>query len=75
MSRSYRHTSICGLAAADSEKDDKRCWHRRFRRRNRQLVRQGVEPLPVRVLSNPWGMAKDGKHWFDATRHPRLLRK
>ena len=28
MSRSYRHTSICGLASAASEKDDKRRWHR-----------------------------------------------
>lgn len=75
MSRSYRHTSICGLAAADSEKDDKHSWHRRFRHRNRQLVRQGLDPLPLRVASDPWVMAKDGKQWFGRRRHPRLMRK
>jgi len=75
MSRSYRHTSICGLASAASEKDDKRRWHRRFRQQNRQRVRQDREPLPLDAVGDPWLMAKDGKQWFDRTRHPRLLRK
>jgi len=75
MSRSYRHTSICGLASAASEKDDKRRWHRRFRQQNRQRVRQGTEPLSLAAVSDPWLMAKDGKQWFDRTQHPRLLWK
>ena len=75
MSRSYRHTSICGLASAASEKDDKRRWHHRFRQRNRQRVHQGKEPLSLGAVGDPWLMAKDGKQWFDRTRHPRLLRK
>ena len=75
MSQSYRHTPICGLACAASEKADKQRWHRRFRRRNRELVRQAGEPLPIRVASNPWDMAKDGKQRFDQTRLPRLMRK
>jgi hypothetical protein len=75
MSRSYRYTPICGLTTAASEKDDKQRWHRRFRHRNRQLVRHGEDPLLQRVVSDPWLMAKDGKQWFDPTRHPRLPRK
>ena len=75
MSRSYRHTSICGITTAASEKDDKRQWHRRFRHRNRQWVHQDLDPLPWRMVSDPWLMAKDGKQWFDQTRHPRLMRK
>ena len=75
MSRSYRHTSICGLASAASEKDDKRRWHRRFRQRNRQRVRQDREPLPLDAVSDPWLMAKDGKQWFDRRRHSRLMWK
>jgi hypothetical protein len=75
MSRSYRSTSICGLACAPSEKGDKQHWHRRFRRRNRQRLTQGAEPLPLRAVSNPWTMAKDGKHWFDARRLPHRMRK
>jgi hypothetical protein len=75
MSRSYRSTSICGLASAPSEKDDKQRWHRRWRRQNRQRVHQGAEPLPLRVVSDPWTMAKDGKQWFHARRLPHLMRK
>ena len=75
MRRSYRHISLCSLASAASEKDDKRRWHRRFRQRNRQRVRQDREPLSLDAVSDPWLMAKDGKQWFDRTRHPRLLRK
>ena len=73
MSRSYRHTPICSLAAAASEKEDKRRWHRRFRQRNHQRVCQGTEPLSLTAVSEPWLMAKDGKQWFDRRRHPRLL--
>jgi hypothetical protein len=61
MSHSYRHTSICGITTAASEKDDKRRWHRRFRQRNRQRIRQGTEPLSLAAASDPWLMAKDGK--------------
>jgi hypothetical protein len=75
MSRSSRSTPICGLASAPSEKDDKQRWHRRFRRRNRQRLHQGAEPLPLRAFSNLWTMAKDGKQWFDARRLPHLMRK
>ncbi|HEY5866932.1 MAG TPA: hypothetical protein VI542_15510 [Candidatus Tectomicrobia bacterium] len=75
MSRSYRHTSICGLTTAASEKDDKRRWHRRYRHHNGQSLRQGMEPIPVQAVSDPWLMAKDGKQWFDRRRHPWLVRK
>ena len=75
MSQSYRHTSICGITTAASEKDDKRRWHHRFRQWNRQRVLQGQEPLLLRAVSDPWLMAKDGKQWFDQARHPRLIRK
>jgi hypothetical protein len=59
MSRSYRHTSICGLASAASEKDDKRRWHRRFRQRNRQRVRQDREPLPLDAVGDPWAWRRN----------------
>jgi len=75
MSRSHCHTPICGITTAASEKDDKRRWHRRFRQRNRQRVRQHRELLPLDAVGDPWLMAKDGKQWFDWTRHPRLLCK
>jgi hypothetical protein len=75
MSRSYRHTAICGLGSAASEKVDKRRWHRRFRQRNRQRVCQDREPLPLDAISDPWPMEKDGTQWFDRRQYPRLLCK
>ena len=71
MSRSRRHFPVMGLCG-HSEKWDKQCWHRRFRHRNRQRVRLGLEPLPVRILSNTDHMNKDGKQWI---RNPRYFRK
>jgi hypothetical protein len=75
MSRSSRRTAVCGVTCADSEKDDKRRWHRRWRHGNRQRIRQGADPLPLRAISDPWLMAKDGRQWFDRTQYPRLMRK
>jgi hypothetical protein len=70
MSRSYRHTSICGLGSAASEEDDKRRWHRRFRQRNRQRVRQTESHYPstLSVIPGPWrkmgrsGLTGDSTH-------------
>ncbi len=66
MSRSTRHTPICGNASARSDRPWKRIWHRGYRHRTQQQVRQGLDPVPIRgygaasiYLSN-----KDGKHWF-----------
>lgn len=66
MSRSYRKTPIkdifCGVR---SEKEDKKLWHRKFRRGNKVLVAQGREPRDYREFSDPWCMAKDGtRNWF-----------
>jgi len=55
MNRSYRHTSICGLASATSDKDDKRRWHRRFRQRNRQRVKtERHYPSTLSVIPGSW---------------------
>jgi hypothetical protein len=75
MRRSSRSTSICGLARAPSEKDDTQRGHRRWRQRHRQRLSQGTEPLPLRAVSNPWTMAKDGTPWCDARCLPHRMRK
>jgi len=65
MSRSYRKTPIIAWCGCYSEKEDKKIWHRRFRRVNRVRVSCGLEPKHVRELSDPWCMHKDGsKNWF-----------
>lgn len=74
MSRSFRHHPIIGFLACDSEKEDKELWHRRFRRRTRQLVNIGLTPPEVKEASDPWLMSKDGKFRFDPKRYPQYMR-
>lgn len=80
MSRSRRKTPIRGITASDSEKQDKKIWHRRFRRVTRQIIARLESGADIRVplyreFSNPWAMDKDGKHRFDPQKYPKLLRK
>ncbi|MCA1634247.1 MAG: hypothetical protein LC802_11280 [Acidobacteria bacterium] len=78
MSRSKKKTPVSGMAAARSEKQDKRLYNRRYRRACNQSLHMNpareVVPL-LREYSNPAAMAKDGKAWFDPKKFPRLMRK
>jgi hypothetical protein len=78
MGRSKRRTPVRGITSADSEKQDKRLYNRRYRRVCRQAlhVAPARELLPVlREYSNVGAMDKDGKFWFDPRERPELLRK
>lgn len=78
MSRSLRRHPVIGMTTAPSEKEDKQLAHRRHRHRVNQVLGQTPE-IPVlphrRETSDPWDMAKDGKHRFDRRRFPERLRK
>lgn len=78
MSRSRRKTPVQGITTAQSEKSDKRAYNRRFRRATKQAVQHSPsdEVMPIlREHSDPWGMSKDGKHWFDPQKYPEAMRK
>ena len=67
MSRSKKKHPIHGITSAASEKEDKKNWHRAFRRKNAQLLQspdadETQFPIP-REMSDPWKMDKDGKVW------------
>ena len=74
MSRSIRKTPIFGHTTARSEADDKRLWHKRWRKNERdQLAKVGVDTDHVTVhrnaASSTWGMAKvrkSAQHWRPA---------
>lgn len=79
MSRSFKKTPIVGNAGS-SEKQDKKKWHRAFRKKSKDLIHQShfnVNELddiifPIEEdISNPWSMSKDGKHYIDANKAPR----
>jgi hypothetical protein len=62
MSRSRKRTPISGHAK-DSEKDDKKLWHRKMRRKTKHALAGDKEPPSVNEVSNPWNMGKDGKSY------------
>lgn len=61
MSRSRKREPIAGIAA-DSDKPGKVKDHRRLRKRNKQRVLAGMEPLDEREVGGPWNWPKDGKY-------------
>lgn len=65
MSKSYKHTPICGITTSKSEKQDKLQAHKKFRRKVKKVMKEGKEILPlVREVSNIFSFSKDGKYWF-----------
>ena len=73
MSRSYKKVPIVGHTNADSEKADKKIWHRRFRHKTKSILRSmhnDVESINDTVMpveddvSSLWSMSKDGKHYI-----------
>jgi hypothetical protein len=64
MSRSFTRSPAGGITCARSEKDDKKRWHRIYRRVCAISLGLEKELLPaIREESDPWSMAKDGKRW------------
>jgi hypothetical protein len=76
MSRSRKKNPYTGFTCANSERKDKKTWHSRFRAWARQMLLLDPEYIfrdcDRHQVSNPWGMAKDGKHYWD---DPRCRRK
>lgn len=77
MSRSLKHTPICGVTTARSEHWSKRRWNRVFRRRTQAALARGLEVLPLNIHKETevWDGEKDGRMRFDPQTQPRLLRK
>ncbi|SMG09788.1 hypothetical protein [Paraburkholderia susongensis] len=78
MSRSKRKTPIRGMTTSESEAWDKAKWHRRHRRAEGERLKSAGGEFVAQsrhAHSSTWIMDKDGKQYFDATRHPKLMRK
>lgn len=73
MSRSYKKTPIIGHTKAESEKSDKKIWHRRFRHKTKDILRSmhndtdmmndAIMPVEDEV-GTLWSMSKDGKSYL-----------
>lgn len=73
MSRSYKRVPVAGHTNADSEKTDKKIWHRRFRHKTKSILRSlhnDVDSMNDVVMpvendvSSLWSMSKDGKAYL-----------
>lgn len=72
MARSRWRTPIISMTTTASEKQDKRWANRNHRAALRRALKSAADPdaavLPtLRNVSDPWGMAKDGRSWFGRT--------
>lgn len=66
MSRSKKKNMYHGITTAASEKEDKKIWHRIFRRKNNMVmmkVNENEDSIypEIKESSDPWSMSKDGK--------------
>lgn len=79
MSRSRRHTPICGISCAESDKGFKRMSRHRCRRRADAAIAAGGEPEPERAYRiKPWTAPKEGKQYLrrcGADEFERCMRK
>lgn len=81
MSRSYKKVPIFGIAD-QSEKYDKKKWHRAFRKKTKDIIHQTHFDLdelentifPIKEdVSNPWSMSKDGKQYWKPKNIPSSI--
>jgi len=68
MSRSRKKTNRGGATTAPSEKDNKKLWHKIFRRKNRTALKKADKEetvfLKEREVIDVWQMDKDGKTFY-----------
>jgi len=84
MSRSRRHTPVCGITTCKSEKKDKRIINRIlrhkanaiFKSKDLEKLEQYIEPKKDEIM-NLWSMGKDGKQRIDRNSpyYNKVLRK
>lgn len=75
MSRSYKKTPIRGdHAGEDSEKKDKQCANRRYRRAVNVALCQEQEPPQFRQISHD-AFSKGRKEYIDPKEEPKAIRK
>jgi hypothetical protein len=76
MSRSKKKTPICGIAANNSEKEDKRRVNRKFRHKERIAINKDKDPPEdLDEIETEWEFNKDGRQYFDPDKFPELMRK
>lgn len=74
MGKSRRKSPYVGNTGARSEKQDKRIANRRFRHKNKQYIKLGLEPIyNIREISDVWIFDKDGKRRIN--KKSKMMRK
>lgn len=76
MSRSRKKHPFHGITTCASEKDDKRFNHKRERAHVRDRLHHDLEDpfTHHRMVSDPWGMGKDGKRKYSKAEADKCIR-
>jgi hypothetical protein len=79
MSRSIKNKYFLAHACCQSEKKDKKRWHKIFRKKEKQKINSTDLEEHVttyrKEISNPWNMGKDGKHYYSQNYLLALIKK
>ena len=81
MSRSRRKRPFGPWTSKESEREDKKIWHARFRAWWRQILLRDPEYVfhdkDKYYVSNPWMMSKDGRQMYekDTEWFEKIMRK
>ena len=84
MSRSIKKTKISGYTKSESEKQDKKIWHKKYRRKQKQNLDFCLSDPDkfifrhIREETNVWNFDKDGKRWYnkkEAEEYKGIFRK
>ena len=80
MSRSVRKAPVHSNAIAQSEKEDKKIWHQRYRHLDKQRLAQAGDleayvPTDEREVSDPYLMSKDGKRYMSPSKELEVAKR
>ncbi|MBK2124927.1 hypothetical protein [Fangia hongkongensis] len=71
MSNSYRKTPIIGHTMCESEKQDKKLWHKKWRAKEKININMACKvdvdsylSIQANQVSSVWLMGKDGKQYL-----------
>lgn len=83
MGKSIKRKPFHGMTKSSSEKQDKKMWHSKFRRKEKIRIGRNIKnnnednhiTVDIREVSNPWCFAKDGKRRFSIYDYMKFLKE
>lgn len=83
MSNSFKKSPFHGITTCRSERQDKKIWHAKFRRKEKQIIKYAIKINDIenhigvnkKEVSNKWLFGKDGKVRYSIIDYYKHLQK